>query len=419
MVLWKNRVEDFTRNRKLSMQDVIYYTMNNRGKSTKMELYDYWKEYDLERVSAPALLKQREKLNAGIFKELSKLSLIDFYEKFSEEVRVYKGYVLEGIDGSDCEVPNTIATRQRYQSINSTDDNRVARIKLSNCYDLLNNYVLDTQIEEYKHSEIDLAKRHTELTEYVNKFFPTIKIMDRGYFSLSFIYYLIKKGEKFIIRMSKSKLKIEQQSMQSDDEYVEIQYQYDRIANYKEKDEELYNYYMNGNRLNVRLTKVTLPTGETEILVSNLSMEEFSTEDLYELYGFRWGIETSYHAMKEGMTVTNISSSKHNIIEQEIYSQMFVYNLLKSICNDLEEEIPQERYKHRMKVNFNMAIGFIKRFLIKILIEEDDEKKEKLLEELYDNILSELVPIRKGRSYERPKNRKLTNKHPINKRKTI
>lgn len=72
-----------------------------------------------------------------------------------------------------------------------------------------------------------------------------------------------------------------------------------------------------------------------------------------------------------------------------------------------------------MKVNFNMAVGFVKRFIIKILIEENEVKRKELSDTLFDNILKNLVPIRKGRKYSRDKNKKLTNKHSINKRKSI
>lgn len=86
------------------------------------------------------MLKQREKLNEDIFKELNKESLIRFYDKFPQEVKIYKGYVLGAIDCSDCEVLNTKETKERYKSINSKDEDRVARIKLSNCYDIINGY---------------------------------------------------------------------------------------------------------------------------------------------------------------------------------------------------------------------------------------------------------------------------------------
>lgn len=416
----RKKPTDFTRKRKLTPNNLILYTLNNRGKTTKMELYDFIKETGINDVTDSALLQQREKLNEEVFKELANESLKDFYEKFPDEVKTLKGkYILIAIDGSDCEVPNTKETRKRYQSINSTDDDRVARIKLSNSYDLLNEYVLDTEIEEYKHSELDLANKHIKNTEYIKEYNDLIYVMDRGYFSLSNFYHWIKDDVKFVVRLNRKYLKKEQSMMSSDDEIVEIQYQYDRIRNYKDKDDEFYNFYENVNTISLRFINVVLPTGEIETLLTNLSEEEFTTEDMNEIYQLRWGIETSYHELKESMQVTNISSSKDGIIRQEIYSQMMVYNILQSICNDLETQISQERFKHPMKINFNMAIGFLKRFLLRILIEEDEEKKRKLSNELFDNILRNLVPIRKERSYPRNKNKKLTNKYHINKRKSF
>lgn len=410
--------KDFTRERKLTPKDLILYTINNRGKTTKMELYDFLKQYNMEEVSTPALLKQREKLREEIFKEFTKESLIRFYKIFPNEVKTLKGYVVAAIDGSDCEVPNTKETRERYQSLNATKDNRVARIKLSNCYDVLNKYVLETEIEEYKHSELDLAKKHIEKTKYIHEWFPIIYTMDRGYFSLSNIYHWIQENVKFVIRLKKTNLKIEQSMMISEDEIIEIQYQYDQIKNYKEKDPEFYEYYELGNRMKVRFVNIKLPSGEIETIITNLSQEEFGKEDINKIYQSRWGIETSYHELKESMQVTNISSSKDGIIKQEIYSQMMVYNLVQSIVNEQEENIDQERYKHPMKVNFNMAVGFVKRFFVEILIEDDEKRRQELSDVLFDTILQYLVPIRKGRKYERDKNKKLTNKHPINKRKS-
>lgn len=200
----------------------------------------------------PALLKQREKLNEEIFKELNKESLIRFYGEFPQEVKTYKGYVLGAINGSDCEVPNTKETRERYKSINSKDKERESRIKLSNCYDVINGYVLDTEIAEYKHCEMDLAKEHIKSTNYIAKYFPVIYVMDRGYFSLATMYHFINENTKFVIRLNKNYLKEERMSMKSNDEVIEIKYQYDRIRNYVDKDEEFYKYYENGNTISLR-----------------------------------------------------------------------------------------------------------------------------------------------------------------------
>jgi len=412
----KNK-KDFTRNRKLTPKDIIYYSINNRGKTTKMELYDFIEQYDYENVSDVALLKQREKLNEEIFKELNRNSLKDFYNLFKKEVKTFKGYIVTAIDGSDCEIPNTPTTRTRYKSISGKNDGKVARIKLSNCYDLLNHYVLDTEIEEYKHSENELADRHMKQVEEIVSNYPIISIRDRGYLSLSYMFHSVIENKKFIIRLNQRYFKLEQNLMTSNDEWVEIQYQYDRIRNYIKDDEELYNYYENGKTIRIRFVNIELPTGEVEIIMTNLESDKFSTEDINYLYQLRWGIETSYGYLKESMMITNISSSKDCIIKQEIYSQMMVYNIMQSITNDLENDIEQEKYKHPMKININMAIGFVKRFLLKIILEENEEEKQKLSDLLFENILKNIVPIRKNRHYERDNTHK--NKHPINKRKSI
>ena len=414
----RKSIKDFTRNRKITPRDLIYYSLNNRGKTTKMELYDFIQEYSLDEVSSPALLKQREKLNEEVFKELNKESLKDFYKLFPKEVKTYKGYVLTAIDGSDCEVPNTPITRERYKT-KTTGKNagNVARIKLSNCYDVLNNYVLDTEIEEYKHSELELAERHMKVVDELITNYQVINIRDRGYISLSYMYHSLKNDKKFVIRLNKNFLKLEQKSMHTDDEWVEIQYQYDRIRAYKNTDEELYNYYESGNTIKVRFVNIELSSGEIETIITNLDSETFTTEDINYIYQLRWGIETSYAYLKESMMITNISSSKECIIKQEIYSQMMVYNIMQSIVNDLEETIEQEKYKHPMKININMAVGFVKRFLVKILIEEDNQEKEKLENILFDNILKNIVPIRENRHYSR--NNSVKNKHSINKRKSF
>lgn len=39
-----------------------------------------------------------------------------------------------------------------------------------------------------------------------------------------------------------------------------------------------------------------------------------------------------------------------------------------------------------MKININMAIGFVKRFLLKILLEDNEVEKQKLSELLIENI---------------------------------
>ena len=85
------------------------------------------------------------------------------------------------------------------------------------------------------------------------------------------------------------------------------------------------------------------------------------------------------------------------MIKQDIYSQMLAFNLLQSFIADAQKEFDSKglTYKHEMKINKNMAVGFFKKSLIVIL-----------------------VPVRKNRNYPRNKT-KDKNKYSITKRKSF
>ena len=234
---------------------------------------------------------------------------------------------------------------------------------------------------------------------------------------MSDMYRSIQNDDKFITRLQRTKFKKEQSQMLSDDEVVEIENQYDRLKYYKTVDPELYDFYQSGQTIKVRFVNIELSTGEIETLLTNLDADEFSKEELSCLYQMRWAVETNYHYLKESMKSTNISSSETELIKQDIYSQMFVFNMLQAVQNEVTENIDQDKYKHKMKVNMNMAVGYIKRYFIVIMITDESDEIARLYDELHEKILKNIVPIRKGRKYERTANTK--NKHHINKRKAF
>lgn len=51
----------------------------------------------------------------------------------------------------------------------------------------------------------------------------------------------------------------------------------------------------------------------------------------------------------------------------------------------LKKNIDQIKYKNEMKVNMNMAVGFVKKALVKITIEENKEIQNKMLDLLEKN----------------------------------
>lgn len=407
---------DFTRNRKMPFKNVVYYNLNKKGLTSKMEIVEFNEIINGADISSPAVLKQREKLNANIYKEMQIVNLKDFYNNYKEEVKLFKGYILSATDGSDFEIPNTNTTRINYNS--KKDNSTVARAHISNSFDVLNHFILSTIIGPENADEKEMDLQNLKEIKDMQLPYPIIRVKDRGYTSLKDIYYSNINNDKFVVRLRKTDFKKQVSNMKSNDEIICIPYQYDRVRYYKDKDIDFYNLLEESKiEIKVRCVKIILSSGETEILITNLSKEEVSSEEMNELYKLRWQIEINYHILKESLKIELITSSKENLIRQDIYSQMVAFNLLQAFINDAQEDIEQEKYKHEMKININMAVGFYKKFLLYLMIEEDKEKRKALLETLAGSIKNYIVPIRKERSYPRKKDKK--NKYSINKRKSF
>ena len=116
--------------------------------------------------------------------------------------------------------------------------------------------------------------------------------------------------------------------MKTDDEYVEIRLNATRTQNIKNK--ELKEKAKEITHLNLRIVNIPLETGEIETLITNLPPETATSMELKTLYGERWQIETGYDILKNKLHIENFSGKKRIIIEQDFYSQIYMYNVLIS-----------------------------------------------------------------------------------------
>ena len=411
--------KDFIRNRKFNFKNVVYYNLNKKGLTSKMEIEEFQDIVNMTDITSVAVLKQREKLNANIYNEIRNKNLEIFYNEYKSEVKLFKGFILSAVDGSYFEIPNTIITRENYDS--KKDNNAVPRALVSNYFDLLNHYVLSSVIDKETADEKKLDEKNWSELKSMNIPYPIIRIKDRGYVSLKDFYYSNLSNDKYVVRLKKQDYRKHISQMKTNDEIVEIEYDRHRMFHYKDKEAEFYNKIKETKEsIYIRIVKIELSSGEVEYLATNLTQEEVSTEEMKELYNLRWQIELNYHLLKESLKIETITSSKNELIKQDIFSQMLAFNILQSFVEDAQKEFNSKgyKYKYEMKINKNMAVGFFKKALIVILIEENKDKRSKMLDAMSKKIEKYVVPVRKGRSYPRNKNRD-KNKYSITKRKSF
>ena len=409
---WRKSITDFTRKRKMDFEKLIHYILNKKGLSTNMEINNFFNKIDEDTdMSAQSLLAQRLKLKPEVFVELNEDYLKGFYMEYRDtDVKNYKGYILKAIDGTDFEIPNTEKSKDTFGRVKAKEGESIPRTSVSMCYDVLNGYIIDVIPEKYRSNEIYMAKRHMRKDQKVTENYNSIYIMDRNYVSYDFLAFLQKNDIKFLSRLNLGYYIKETESMKTKDEIVEIANTKERMKRKYFEDEET-REYAKENKIEVRILKYILKTGEEEYLITNL--KEFSYEELFEIYGERWNIETLYNSLKNKLQIEKFTSSKEEIIKQDIYASVLVYNMVQTMRNEAKEDIEQKNYKHEMKINENISIGLFKNEMIYIMLEDDDKKRLKRYDKLCRKILKYKIPIRKDRQYKiqrRPDNQNSYNK---------
>jgi hypothetical protein len=407
----------FTRNRKMPFEDLTRFILAKKGKTTTMELNNYFKEIEKREntVSKQAFSKQRLNLNPEVFIELNKDYVRRIYEQ--AEIKKYKGYLVTAIDGSAIEIPNTKKLQEEYdcESTGQSIHRTIARAVASGIYDVENNIMIDTILGKRTDGERALAKHNlNSMLDILGDETNIIVIFDRGYISIDLLLTLMETKIKYLFRLPSTTFGKEQRSLKTDDEIIEIILTSSRI--YGLNDPMKREQARKLQKLRVRIVKIKLSTGEIEHLLTNIENSTMSPKEIGALYYKRWGIELAYDVIKNKLNIENISGKSRLIIEQDFYAQMLLFNMVEDLRNDsnkVVEENKKKNLKYEYKVNMNILVGTFREYMVKIAIEEDDDKRKKMYTYMLDEIVSNLVPIRPKRSNPRKPYTGI-NKHKLN-----
>lgn len=371
---WYGR-KAFTRIRKWTFMDYVIFILVNKGRSSVIEIEEYVKERwsdESKIISKQALSKQRLKIKPKIFKDMN----IDFiHDVFNspEFKHYFKDYTILLVDGSDFQLPNIKITKEEF---NVAPDTIVytqsPSVKASMLIDAKYNLVVDAILGDYKSNERELVKQHILNIEDKINLEKTLIIFDRGYISLELMLFLENRGIKYIFRSNERYYQNEILTMNSRDETVQLEINSNRTQNIKDKN--IKKQALNMKYYQTRIIKPLLDNGVTEILFTNIPKSEADIHKLKELYKLRWEIELNYEKIKNKLRIENFSGKRRTIIEQDFYSQIYVFNLEMAIQNKAQKELEEEnnclreKFDKEKRPNTNLGIGRLKNNLIKLLL---------------------------------------------------
>ena len=407
----------FTRNRKLPLHQLLLSILGRKGRTLTMEIRSFIKSIKSKiSISKPGYLKQRQKLNPEVFLELSDFHVRNFYQDTTMVQRL-KGYLILAVDSSSVNLPNTLQNIALYGNASHKNAKSQAQAGISCLFDVLNKMIIDCTINKWKFSERNQALLHIDKCNSITGEKPRIVIFDRGYPSGEFFIDLMERNESFLIRIGATVFKKEQLAMTADDEYINIRFDKSRLSPHKGT--QTADKLAKTGSIPLRFVRFELDNGSMEYLATNLPMEEFNTSEIVYLYRLRWEIETAYDVLKNKLFIENFTGTKPIMIEQDIYATVYLCNVMHDILLDAKLEFNiknHQKYKYKMEINKNIAIGIMKEELIRFILEKDKGKKKEIFDEIIVEISKNILPVRNGRHYVRTKGQLSGTYSNVNKR---
>lgn len=377
----------FTRNRKLSFVSLVLLQLNMLKRSLQKELVHF---FDLIKspviITKSAFCQSRMKLKPEAFLDLNDTLVDAFYQDY--DFNKWGRYRLIAIDGSTLNLPYSEEIVDFFGTIKNQTEIPLPMARISTCYDIMNEIIIDSIISPYKTSEYKMAVNHIEKLKKGD-----LAIFDRGYGAIWLFFLLKCRKIDFVTRISRS---LFPEFWESDhtSEIITVN------SCSKESKEQLKNLDISFNQFQLRLVKVTLDTGETEVLVTSLlDAKKYPGAIFKQLYGLRWGIEVDYNHLKNHIELENFSGKSVVAVKQDFYANIFIENIRSLIAREAQVEVDalKRNAEHQYKVNRNLSLGFLKDEIVKLFLSNDPHYVEKI-KKLFT---LEPVSIRKGRHFDR------------------
>lgn len=391
------RKRSFSQDGKVSFSIIVLLLLNMLKRSLVLELNDFFLIAGEEKQFTKSAFSQaRYKLKSVFFEDFNKTLITSYQGHYKENLKSYKGYYLQGVDGTKLYLPN----QEQIQDHFGCGGNHHSRIAMGQSlfrYDLLNELVITAHL-----TPLSKGENTTSLLELsqVNK--NVISIYDRCFPSVEFAYEHDYWGLCYLMRVKLGFNNVVKAFVESEQEQDIVKFIINKRAlnRMKERGRE-----PEENWIMVRLIRIELQDGSTEVLMTNLIDEyEWKLEDFDLLYDLRWGVETFIDRFKNKIKVEIFAGQKVEAIYQEFHAAVFVLNLQTVLLKDCEEHIEQIslRRKHNYKANRNVALGFMKHTILMIFI-DNKEQSYKTIRKLQQKFIANLEPVRIGRSYKRKK----------------
>ena len=93
-------------------------------------------------------------------------------------------------------------------------------------------------------------------------------------------------------------------------------------------------------------------------------------------------------------------------MQQDFYATIYITNLASIIIADAQKEYEKNNKgnekQNSCKINTSIAMGYLKKYLLHVLLQENPDKAAKLYKKFIEKLSKHIIPIRLNRQFARP-----------------
>lgn len=359
-------------------------------------------DFNIRTVTKGAFSRARAKLNPEAFKHLARTGLQFFYR----QAPVYKwnDFRVLAIDGSRLLLPRhkTVAEEFGTCGFGPNADVQQSMATCSILYDTLNLVPIDGQIGPYSIGERDLLVEHLNYTQKGD-----LLLLDRGYPAIWLFFLLQSKEVNFCVRMSDFWWLEVDNFNKSDLAETTVSFKLPS----KDRERLADQPQLHGQTITLRLVKVELLTGETEILCTSLlDQQTFPIEAFKDLYHLRWSAEEAFKMLKARAEIENFSGKTAIAVKQDFHAKLFAMALCSMFAHPIEQKVREEYTqgqgrKHSQQINRTSALAMLHHILIPSFLKNKFQQAIVAFDDIVYKTRELVRPNRSNPRNHRPKRR--------------
>lgn len=390
--------EAWQRVRKLGFARVVVLILVGHQRAGQTAINRLFKKIgEVQQVASQgAYSKARQKLKPQVYQHLNQKVWEKLYEEPDPD-RLWQGHRLIAADASYFNLPDTPAMRARF-SVQVSSPGKRQRVQGQGgiLYDLKARVGLASQLSRRQAEKQFLFAAARQVCQAGD-----VLVLDRLYADSSVWAFCRHYHLHGILRFPRRGFRVVAAFWDSSDSERVVE-----LPVTAPQQRWMERYGLETDPIRVRLVKVPLATGETEVLGTDLlDSQQYPPDSLKQVYGWRWGVETYWDQVKNSLEMERWSGLSPLTVEQDFYSLVFLASLESVLSSAVQAEMDQAAQAGRsapQQVNHRVSAGELLDEVVGLLLDKRQSAGQ-VLEQLHALMRTAPVPKRPGRRFPRLK----------------